>query len=359
MNSRFALFALGRRLVGCVVTLTLAALAGTPAWAADDAGVGTSAAPQRAPRILHVMSYHAPWRWTEGQLQGFRHGLGVPAEVRVFQMDAKKLSTAEQKEAKGREARALIEQWKPDLVYTSDDEAQQYVASHYVGTALPIVFSGVNKPPRTYGFEGAPNVAGVLEHEHSVESVKLLRAMAPNARRFVAVFDDAPLWPSVQERMKRRMAAELPEVEFVAWDTITTFEEYKRKVAQYQTSADAIALIGVFNFKDEHGRNVPYQDVMKWTAENSRLPDFGYWIDRVHYGTLAAVTVSEREQGIAAGRIARGILVDGRKPSSFPMEPTLKGLPVISLARAQSLGLNVKSGLLLSAEVIQTYEWTK
>jgi ABC-type uncharacterized transport system substrate-binding protein len=98
---------------------------------------------------------------------------------------------------------------------------------------------------------------------------------------------------------------------------------------------------------------------MKWTAENSKLPDFGYWIDRVHYGSLAAVTVSEREQGLAAGRIARGILVDGRTPSSFAMEPTFKGLPVISLTRAQALGLKVKSGLLLSAEVVEKFEWNK
>jgi len=33
--------------------------------------------PDGAPtRILHVMSYHAPWRWTEGQMEGFKVGLG-------------------------------------------------------------------------------------------------------------------------------------------------------------------------------------------------------------------------------------------------------------------------------------------
>jgi hypothetical protein len=32
---------------------------------------------------------------------------------------------------------------------------------------------------------------------------------------------------------------------------------------------------------------VPYQEVLKWTAENSRLPDLGFWVDRVHYEHLA------------------------------------------------------------------------
>jgi ABC-type uncharacterized transport system substrate-binding protein len=331
--------------------------------AATLAGLAVGLGPARAAgarplKVFHVMSYHSPWRWTDGQLQGFKDGLAVPMDLQVFQLDAKKFSTQQQKESKGREARALIDQWKPDLLYTSDDEAQEFVAAHYVGTKLPVVFSGVNKTPKTYGFEGSPNVAGVLEHEHSVESVKLLQALVPEARRFVAVFDDAPLWPSVQARMKERIGA-LPGVEFLAWDTLTTFDDYKRKVQEYQTTADAIALIGVFNFKDGQGRNVPYQEVLKWTAENSRLPDLGFWVDRVHHGTLAAVTVSEREQGLAAGRIARGILVDGRQPSSFRMEPTRKGAPVISLARARRLGLKVKSGQLLSAEVIPQFEWDK
>ena len=91
--------------------------------------------------------------------------------------------------------------------------------------------------------------------------------------------------------------------------------------------------------------------------ENSRLPDFAFWIDRVYFGTLCAVTVSEREQGRAAGRLARAILVERRKPSSLSMEPTRKGVPVISLARARKLGIRLDSSVLLSAELIQRFEW--
>lgn len=310
-------------------------------------------------RILHIMSYHSPWRWTDGQLEGFKAGLGdVPAEFKVFQMDAKQSSRPEQLEQKAREARALIEQWQPDLVYTTDDDVQAYVVKHYIDSDIPFVFSGVNKPPVTYGFEGSRNVTGVVEHEHFVESVRLLQAIVPDAKKLAVVFDGAPMWPQVQQRMRDRLQ-ELPGVEFTFWDTIKTFEEYKQKVREYQKKADAIALIGIFNFKDENGRNVPYQDVLRWTADNSSLPDFSYWIDRVHYGTLASVTVSEHEQGFAAGRIARAILRDGKSPSSIPMVPTAKGIPVISLARANKLGIKVKSGLLLSTEVIQKFEWER
>ena len=69
------------------------------------------------------------------------------------------------------------------------------------------------------------------------------------------------------------------------------------------------------------------------------------------------MTVSAYEQGLAAGKIARGILVEGRSPSSFPMEPTAKGEPVVSLARARELGIQVESDILLTAGVVQKFEW--
>ena len=320
---------------------------------------GAKAAPQakKPYKILYVMSYHSPWRWTDGQLEGFKQGMGdAAAEYRVFQMDTKQNSTPEAKARKAREARALIDTWKPDLVYTSDDDVQEHVAKHYVGSPIPFVFSGVNKDPTTYGFAGSPNVTGVLEQEHFVESVKLLQAVAPGRKRIAAVFDDAQMWQPVVARMRERIK-ELPGVEIVAWDAIATWEEFKARMLAYPGKADAIALIGIFNFKDARGKNVPYQEVLKWTAQNSRLPDLGFWVDRVHFGTLAAVTVSEQEQGRAAGRLARQILVEGKSPSSLPMQPTLKGIPVVNLSRARALGLKPSSSVLLSAEVIERYEW--
>jgi ABC-type uncharacterized transport system substrate-binding protein len=326
---------------------------------AASASAQSPAGTQKSYKILHIMSYHSPFRWTDGQLDGFKEGMGTAAaEYKVLQMDTKRNSSNAAKEIKGQEARALIESWKPDLVYTSDDDVQEYVVKHYVGTNLPFVFSGVNKSPKAYGFEGSKNVTGVLEREHIVESVKLLKAIAPGVKRIAAVFDDAAMWDPVMARMREEIA-QVPDVKIVAWDTIRTYEEYKSKIKGYPGNADAIALIGVFNFKDAAGKNVPYEEVLKWTAENSTLPDLSFWAVRVNFGTLCSVTVSEREQGLAAGNMARAILVDGKKPSDFPMLATVKGEPVISLARATTLGIKVKSGLLLSSEVITKFDWNK
>ena len=62
---------------------------------------------------------------------------------------------------------------------------------------------------------------------------------------------------------------------------------------------------------------------------------------------------------LAAGRLARQILVEGKSPASLPIRATTKGLPVISLARAKKLGIAVRSEQLLAAQVIATFEWDK
>ncbi|MCB1916623.1 MAG: hypothetical protein KDG52_13020 [Rhodocyclaceae bacterium] len=303
------------------------------------------------------MSFDSPWRWTDGQFAGFQEGLAIAdAKFRVFQMNVKKNSTPEAKARVGAEARQLVDEWKPDLIYTSDDDALTHVSSHFAGQSLPCVFSGVNKTPAQHGIEGAPNIAGVLEQEHFVQSVALLRQISPAVKRLAVVGDLGPQWPPVIARIRRNMAR-LPECELVAVEQVPDFAGFRQAVAGFQESADAIVQLGIFALKDEQGQNVPYQQVQRWVVENSRLPDISFWIDRVFHGVLASVTVSEREQGLAAGRLARSILVDGAAPGSLPMTPTVKGHPVINLSRAEQLGINVRSSLLLSSEVVRGFQW--
>ena len=165
------------------------------------------------------------------------------------------------------------------------------------------------------------------------------------------------MWSPVLQRLQSQQDQLPDDVEVVAWDQIQTFAEFQQKMSDYQTSVDAVGLIGVFQFKDEYGENVPYQEVLKWTAENSDLPDFSFWRDRIGLGTLVAVTVSGYEQGRAAGNIARGILLEEKSPPDYVMEPTTKGEPVISMARANKLGIQIKSGVLLTAEVVGKFDW--
>lgn len=324
---------------------SLAALGSRPAHA------------RTAPRIAHVMSFDSPWRWTDGQLTGFREGLDVPgAEIRVFQMDVKRHTSDAAKAERGRLARAFIDDFAPDLLYASDDDAQQHVSRHYLGSRLPIVFSGVNREPAAHGFDQAPNVTGVLEREHAAETLRLLRELTPSMRRLTVVSDEGAYWDTVIERV-RQGAARLEGLEPLQVMRTRTLGQYRQAVERAHGTSDALLHLGILTLVDDAGVHVPYQAVQRWVVEHSKLPDASFWMDRVLHGTLASVTVSELEQGRAAGRLARAILVDGAAPASLPIRATTKGHPALNLKRAQALGLTVRSTQLLQSEIVRRYEW--
>jgi ABC-type uncharacterized transport system substrate-binding protein len=309
------------------------------------------------PRIAHVMSFDSPWRWTDGQLDGFREGLGLPAaEIAVFQMDTKRHASEEAKAERGRLARAFVDAFRPDLLYASDDDAQQHVTRHYLGSRLPLVFSGVNRDPESFGFDKASNVTGVLEREHVAETLRLLRELVPGVRRLVVLSDHGPYWDAVIRRVQAGVA-EVGGLTLTQVVRTPLFEGYCQAVVDAQSQADALLHLGILTLVDATGRPVPYQAVQRWVVANSRLPDASFWMDRVHHGTLASVTVSETEQGRAAGRLARAILVDGAAPASLAMRPTAKGQPALNLQRARALGITVRSTQLLQSQIVRHYDW--
>lgn len=329
--------------------MTLLAAAGMAAAAR------VTAAPPR--RVLHVMSFDSPWRWTDGQWAGFQEGLGdLAVQTEVFQMDTKRHSSPEAKAERGRLALERVRQWKPDLVYLSDDDAVAQVARPLAGQRLPVVFSGVNRSLAEHGLQGAPNITGVLEREHVVQTLRLLQALAPGVRRLAVISDGAGYWNTVIERLRARME-DLPGLVLQRLDRVERFADYQQRLREYQREADAVLHLGILTLAGDDGRTVPYQQVQRWVVDEVRLPDASFWADRVHHGTLVAMAVSEVAQGRAAGRLARAILHEGRAPSSLPVEPTTKGRPVVSLPRARQLGLVPSSSLLLSAEVVRRHAW--
>ncbi|WED20731.1 hypothetical protein L3Q72_08745 [Vibrio sp. JC009] len=303
------------------------------------------------------MSYHSSWAWNVDQFTGFKDGLGdLDVEYKVVELDTKRDSSPEAIEAKVAEAKKLISAWKPDLLYTNDDNAQKYLAQDYANTSLPIVFSGVNRDPSEYGFLGAKNVTGVMEQEHFIPSVNLLRSLKKDIRKIAVVIDTGPTWKGVVTRM-RAGVKHIDDMEITDWILARTLSDYKEQILNLQGKVDAIALLGIFNIKDEQGNDVDYEEILKWTAENSQLPDFSYWETRVERGTLCAVTVSGYEQGYLAGQMGHQILKEGVSPADIGMRPSDKGQPMISLRRAKALGIMPDVELLLNNMVKKDYAW--
>lgn len=186
-----------------------------------------------------------------------------------------------------------------------------------------------------------------------MSTLHLLKRLVPNVRKIAIISDTGKMWTPVIEKEIKPRQNNLPDIEVVGYDVISTFDEFKQKILAYQNKVDALGFLGVFEFKDENGKNVPMEDVLKWLQANSKLPDFSFWEDRVLKGTLCAIAVSAYEQGYQAGVYARGILLRGKSPAEFPMVATERGVPLINLATAKRLNIQPSADVLRTVKVIE------
>jgi len=299
------------------------------------------------------------WQWNIDQFQGFKDGLALDdVEYKIVELDTKRASAPALIQQKVTIAKNVAAQWQPDLLYTNDDNAQKYFAKDYVNTSLPIVFSAVNRSPSFYHFVSSSNVTGVMEYEHFIPALNLLKTINKGVKRIAVVIDSDPMWVGVVKRMKEKLK-ETPDIEVTEWYLADTFSDYKDMMMSLQTKVDAVALLGVFNIKDEDNKDIDFREILQWTAENSQLPDFSFWESRVDLGTLVAVATSAYQQGYIAGEMARKILVDRVPPRDIPFKTTETGEPMLSLARAKALGINIDVQLLLNIKTKKQYDWSE
>lgn len=122
-----------------------------------------SAAASAAQRCLFVSSYHQGYAWSDGVQKGIEDVLQGRCELRQFDMDTKRRKSPEEKKEAALVAKAVIDEWKPHVVITADDNAARYlIVPYYKDAETPFVFCGVNWSVEEYGFPFS-NVTGMIE----------------------------------------------------------------------------------------------------------------------------------------------------------------------------------------------------
>jgi len=116
-----------------------------------------------AAKCLYISSYHQGYAWSDGVERGLRNTLEGKCELKQFDMDTKRNKSEDYKQKVSLDAKKLIEEWQPDVVITSDDNASRYlIKPHYKDHSVPFVFCGVNWSVDEYGFPFS-NTTGIVE----------------------------------------------------------------------------------------------------------------------------------------------------------------------------------------------------
>lgn len=263
------------------------------------------------PRILVLQSYDSSYPWTRDVDAGLKRVLGRQIEysIRWHYMDTKRHPGQDYRIKAGGSARHTIDHWKPDVLIAIDDDAQALVARQYVGRPdIFIVFAGVNGEIRPYGYEGASNVAGILERKPLRALRETLQQIAeanglPAHLRFVHIGDTSESVRLDEEGMEAFDWAPLVRLDS---RLVKNFQEWKEAVAAAQSQADVIITTNYrrLSRSAEDKALMQPHEVVAWTEANSRVPVVGTNGFYVEEGGALAIGASGFEQGEVAARLA-------------------------------------------------------
>lgn len=290
------------------------------------------------------------------RLEGFLDGLGeeFDVEVKVFELDTKNHPEEEWRVQKGNEAREMIDEWGPDLIYATDDNAQEYVVKYYVDAGVPVVFGGVNSEPEDYGYVGVRNVAGDLERYPIESAIESVHSILPYATKAIFVTDSGKTG-EIAVAWLEGIKGDL-DLEFVGVYMVETFDEYKELILDSQ-DVDVVFMRGLSTFPKSDVESYGLKEVVEWTVKNSDVPEVGLSATLANTGLLMVSSLTQYGQGFQAGEIAEKILINGERPSSILMESGDSGERYINLARAESLDLAIPSVILINSEVVEDFPW--
>lgn len=290
-------------------------------------------------KCLYVSSYHVGYEWSDDIESSIRTVLDGHCDLLQVDMDSKRNSSPEQIFKITNKIVKLIEDWQPDVVITSDDNAAKYlIAPHYRDDKVPFVFCGVNWTVEEYGFPYT-NVTGIVE----VAPVRIMleEAFKVSGQGRKAVFIGADRLSEKKNFDRLKVVAEELNIQIDAVYT-SSFRQWKRAMG----TADEydITIIGtnagISNWDADEAMQTALKLTRTLTVTNDRwmLPysSFGY-------------TKIAKEQGEWAATVAISIL-NGVQPDEVPLASNKKWDLWINQAMLNNLNIHTGRALLKKAK---------
>ncbi|CAH0529782.1 ABC transporter substrate-binding protein [Vibrio hippocampi] len=259
-------------------------------------------------RCLIIASYHDEFPGQQLKVQPALEELNGHCEVKKFDMDSKRNPDPQFIKAKALEAKALIEQWKPDVVIAIEDNASKYlVQPYYKNAPIPFVFAGVDWTVEAYGYP-YENVTGIIEIVPVRQLIRQLNRIDPKYKKGLFIRPNRLSADKQYERIN-----DIFEHEGITIDdgVVDNYQEFEAKFLEAQ-SYDFIYFTNNAGIEgwDDHA-------AIEFISKHSTRLIFSTSDWMVPFSMLSFSQVIQ-EQGQYSAKIAVEIL-NGAKPSDFPI----------------------------------------
>lgn len=299
--------------------------------------------------VVVIESYHSEYKWDSDYLKAIQENLGTQHDIHVLALDTKRLPRDEWP-AKTASIQAEVDRIQPDIAILGDDNAFLLMSEYLVDKKIPVVFFGVNGSVQQYPLLEHPLVTGVLERPFFAQSVRHIRKVIRPHDNFLILMDDSPtMRNAVNEYFGEAREASLhgSNVDIVLTNNK---DEWLNAVDEAHKHYDAIIVGTHHTIRDNEGKYVQPDDLIKRAFYTSQIPIFSFWdISIGKQQAIGGFTVSARQEGITASRLASFVL-NGMRPDQVPRIQSVSGHYIYSESGLQHWNLNL-SPLIASQSV--------
>ena len=308
------------------------------------------------PRILLINSYDPDFPWTRGIMEGLLSSYSLPWQpsgeltadespviLNIFNMDTQKNQSPEHIKSAAQEAKELIEEWQPDVVIASDDNASKYlIVPYFKDSSLPFVFCGINWSAEEYGFPTA-NITGMIEVSQISTIVRELLPYA-GGDRITFLRGDAHTSRKEAAYLQTSLSYDVNAV------LVSTYEEWKREFLRLQKDTDILITTYPSAMTDWDGDE---EALHRFMVDNTEIPtgSWDYWIAE---NVLITIANSSEEQGEWAARTALEI-AGGKTPSQFPIQENIRGIYYLNMGLAKKLNIKFPLAILEESHMVNTF----
>jgi len=261
-----------------------------------------------ASKCLYIASYHHGYEWNDGIQHGIEKILAGKCELKIFYLDTKRNAKIEWARWKAKQAVKLIDEYSPDIVLVSDDNASRYVVMpYYKNSKIPFVFCGLNWSMSEYGYP-YNNVTGMIEVAPIKPLIKQLKLMRSNIKKGIFISSDAISEHKDYNHYKKDFSKHGIKLDATY---VRTFKEW---IKQYKKAQRYDFVIignnaGINDWYKPEAERIVYKYTRKITVTTYQ------WM--LPYVVLGFTKIPE-EQGDWIARVALSIL-GGISPSKIPV----------------------------------------
>ncbi len=301
-------------------------------------------------KVLAVMSYEETYPWGREVRQGIDSAFKDICEIRYFYMNMKSDITGGEQKAK--EAFALYQEFNPDGVIASDDEAQSLFVVPYLKDKVktPVMFCGVNAKAEKYGYP-ASNVSGILERLHIAESIALAQQLVPSIKTVGYMVKYGSVAKVISDQVESE--SDTYSAKSVAFNMPKTQKEATEMAEEFRKKCDLLYFVALQGIADENGRPLTDKEAVKVVLKVFGKATITSGDYDVRYGALCGLRHTGTEQGGTAAEMLLKAM-QGTPVSQIPITRNHQGKRMINVTVLKELGIKPRPVVLQGAELVKT-----